>query len=77
MLGATIGALVSLAEPTPPISPCLRETQALIETVQAEPDWLKREVALALLNEARRDATHGREAGCRATLASAREQLAP
>lgn len=75
MLGSAVAALLSWSEPAATPGPCQREVAALTASARGEPDWLKREVALALLTEARHAAAHGREAVCRDTLASAREHL--
>lgn len=54
---------------------CADEIPFVEAQARAEPDWLRRETTLALLTEAKRDASRGREMECRASVGQARTQL--
>jgi hypothetical protein len=75
MLGAAWAAIMGPPEAAAPRRGCLGDVAAAITQANAATDFLKREVALAVLAEARHDAIHGREAVCHAAVALARSQL--
>jgi hypothetical protein len=59
----------------PAAAGCLQDLAPVETRVRRDSDWLRRETAMALLVEARRDATRGREAACIAGLDQARLRL--
>jgi hypothetical protein len=72
----TIGLLLSGALPARyAVAGCLQDLAPVEARARNDQDWLRRETALALLIEARRDATRGREAACVTALDRARSQL--
>jgi hypothetical protein len=59
----------------PAAAGCLQDLAPVEARARRDQDWLRRETALALLVEARRDAARGREAACVTALDHARLQL--
>ncbi len=59
----------------PAVAGCLQDLPPVEARARVDQDWLRRETALALLTEARRDAARGRETACAAALDRARLQL--
>ena len=69
-----IGVLSMVVLAGPAAAGCLQEATALASRAQADRDWMRREIVLAMITEARRDALRGREAACASALDRARAQ---
>lgn len=75
ILGTVLAAAMAQPQPHSAGGPCRNDAEKLAAAAKAEPDWLKREVAFALLAEARHEAAHGRETSCLDRVNSARAEL--
>jgi hypothetical protein len=70
-----LGLAVSALDAGPASADCLRSMSLVQRRALGAQDWVVRETALAMLTEARREASRGAEAACLVTLEQVRTQL--